>query len=228
MPDNLPESEEQVITTVGLTLADLIDKFKVEQSDIQVVYDDKLTYETAVAKFRADNNLNETEEIPFPLFAFRRSVVRHVDDKAPGRRMGRMLVRQTIDGSVGQANVLRSVHGAFDIQWLYITPEIQKLEQFEIAYLAEEGLSADKELRVTLPPEFQSVELPYYVEYGILEEKQFETEGNFFKFLSGSAVIRGHYLVLRAQKSLITEINARIKDLMGPSIIYSNIQLTAD
>ena len=99
-------------------------------------------------------------------------------------------------------------------------------ENFEIVYLAEEGITGIKELKVDLPSEFGVRDLPYFINWGLLEEKIFETEGNFFKTVSGTAVIRGHYLVLRGSQSLIIEINSIIKDLMGPSVIYSSIQIT--
>lgn len=221
----IPGSTKDVVTTVGLTLAKLMVAYKEEMPEMQYVYDEKLTYETALAKFRSDNNLEANSEIATPLLAFKRSVLRHVKENSPGRRMGRRLVAQQKDST--QSNEFRSVHGEYDIEFLLITPKMVELEQFEIAFLGEEGISGIKQVDVELPAEFGGGTLPYYIEYEELADKLFETEGNYYKTLSGIARLRGHFLVFRGEASHILEINGILKDKCFPDVIYSQIQCTS-
>jgi len=221
---DIPNSLQDVVNTTGMVLYEFLTKIKNEDETLNHVYDEQLSYETAVKKYRNDNELAEEDNVPFPLFAFKRSVMKHAEEVAPSRRMGRRFV---IERDVDDAKILRSVHGQIDIDFLYIHPDETWLERFEIAYLAEEGISAHKEITLQLSEDFQEPRtLPYYVKWGVLDEKVFEFEDNFYKMLFGRVTIIGHYLTYREQKSVIKEINARIKDLMGPSIIYREMQIT--
>lgn len=224
MVDNIANSQDNVLTTVALTLEQVLNLFSQEYSGLKFVYDEQLSYETAVAKFRADNNMSGSVSLSYPLLAFRRSVLRYVENKAPGRRMSGQLIKQRVD--MNHTNILRSVHGEYDLEFMFITDNVLVLENFEISYLSEEGISANKSLELTLPEEFGSAKLQYFLEYHPLESKEFNDATNFFKIVGGSIVVRGFYLVFRGESTHIKSINARIRDLMNTGIVYGDLQIT--
>lgn len=216
---------DEVISTVALSLNAFIQAVKLEIPDIRTVYDEKLSYETALEAVRANNNLEQITADAFPVFAFRRSVLRYADPSGPGRRASGILAKRNVNGSGldNTSEIYRLVHGEYDVNFLYITKDVSSMEKFEILYLAEEGISSYKELEVDLNAEL-GLSLPYYVDYPPLEDKVFETDGNFYKMIQGTVKIRGFYPVLRAKSKHILEINAKIRDAF--SGIYTSIQIT--
>lgn len=217
----------EVTTTVTLTLAALMEAFKREIPELKMVYDEKFSYESAVENFRANNNLNKENTNMYPLFAFKRSVLRHSETHGPGRRATGIMARRDMSTleKPKTSNVYRLVHGEFDVNFLYITKEIAKLELFEILYLAEEGISSYKEISVDLTTELGAI-FPYYVDYAPLEDKVFEIDNVSYKAIQGSVKVRGFYPVLRAEAKHILEINTRILSFLGA--VYGTGQIKAN
>lgn len=218
---------DTVISTVALSLASFINEVKLEVPEIKLVYDEKLSFETAIEKFRADNELaDDKKEEAYPLFAFNRSVLRKSPRGAGGRASG-ILARRNVDllQKPKHSDIFRLVWGEYDVNFLYITKSIRKLELFEILYLAEAGISSRKDLKVNLEAELGET-FSYYAEYMALTDKVFETDNVVYKMVQGQAVVSGFYPVLHATSKHILQINAKIKDVMGGD--YESIQIVPE
>lgn len=193
---------------MALVLEQFISKVKLEIPDAKFVYDEKLSYETAITKFRADNNLNGTSIEALPLFAFKRSVLRYVD-KGAGKRATTGILDFFNRTSQNASDKFRIVQGEMDIDFLFIVKSAADSELFEIEYLSETGLSRQRELIVNTAPDL-GVDLPYYVSYGPLSDKLMESDNNYFKAISGSVKVVGAYPVFMSSSKVIHEIIAKI------------------
>jgi hypothetical protein len=220
---NLPNGFDEVTSTVVLVLESMINSFKNEIPGINTVYDEKLSYESAVENFRGNKNLEKENSPMYPLFAFKRSVLRYVEPGGPGRRANSIFARKDMKTNDNTSNVYRLFHGEFDVNFLFVTKEIRHLELFEIMYMSEEGISSYKELEVDLTAEIGEKFL-YFADYQPLEDKLFESDNVSYKMLQGTIKIKGFYPVLRGNVKHIKEINLRIEDFLGG--VYGTHQST--
>lgn len=213
MVSNITNSQNNVVTTLTMVLSKFIDIFSTELDGLNIVYDENLEYESALRKYRSDNNLDGSSPVPYPLLAIRRSVLRHATDRSPSKRMGRMLVSNTVSNEVSQE--FRSVHGEIDLEFLYINNSISDVEKFEIVYSCQEGISNFTQIDVNLPEEYGGGSLPYFAMWEDLEDKKFEFQDTFHKMIAGKVTIVGHYLTFRTDNNRILEINLKINNLVN-------------
>jgi len=214
---NQADSDANVVTLVGVVLERLITAFSTEVSELKFVYDEKLSYESAASQFRANNSLDSTSQDLYPLFAFKRSVLRHAKDGS-SKRTSSMRMTQFLPPN--KVKVYRSVHGEIDVDFLYITKSMQDLERFEISYLSEEGFPNTKELYVSIP-ELGEDPLKYFVTYGELSDKVVEGQGVYYKAVSGTMVIRGYYPVLTGVNPAIMQVTGNIFGRNKDEIFFS-------
>ena len=224
---NQPPGFDEVTTTVMLTLKSMVEAFKNEIPGLKVAYDEKLSYESAVASLRANNNLEGTNSDLYPLFAFRRSVLRYVDPAGPGKRANSIYAKRDMTNlnKPYTSNVYRILHGEFDVNFLYITKDIRALELFEILYMSEEGISNYRELVVDLT-DVLGGKFNYYAEYLPLEDKMFELDSVWYKMIQGTVKIKGFYPVFKGESAQILQINAKIASFLGE--VYWTKQLNAN
>lgn len=201
-----PNSEAQVVSTIAMVLEKFLYILKEEVPGIQFVYDESLSFETALATLRANNNEAGEKSGAYPLFIFRRSVLRYCKD-GPGKRSITNRARGV--QSAGKVPIYRTVHGEFDVEFFYVAKTMEQLERFEIAYLAEESFSEDRELVVDLTPQIGSP-MSYYLSPSPLSDKRVQSEGVYYKGATGSLTIRGFYLVFREQLKHINSMGIRI------------------
>lgn len=210
---NPASSHQNVVATQTLVLAEIMDAVKREIPEAKLVYDEQLGYETALAALRRNNVEDDSPSGTYPMFAFRRSVLRHFAEAATGRRaISQRVMNNTANaGAPGSVNIYRLLHGEFDLEFIYVTKSIDDLERFEIAYLAEEGFSGTRTVTVNLEEELGQGNLfPYYVTPEDLIDKSLELEGNYYKMVQGSMKVRGWYPILKGQASRILSIHSRI------------------
>lgn len=222
MPNSAPGLDE-VVGTAVLVLDAFIKSVKNEIPEVKVVYDEKLSYDTAVEVFRAGNSTTGENTAMYPLFAFRRTVLRIAETASPGRRMSGVQVRRDLDelGQAGASELYKVLHGEFDIEFLFITKSAKQLERFEVLYLCEEGISANKEIEVPLPE--MDASLLYFATYPELDDKQFESDSIYYKMIQGKVTVRGFYPVLRGQSKRIKQISLRIQDFLKQVYVEKTI-----
>jgi hypothetical protein len=217
--------DKRVVTTVALTLASLIDNFKTVITDLNVVYDEQGTYESTIAKIRSDNKQkNKLTADFYPCFSFNRSAMQYCKN-APGHRalaIGPAML--PIQGNNKSQLQFSFVQGDFDLNFMFITKSVLKLEEFEIKYLSENGLSQFKQFTVDLTPDLGGPQ-NYFATFNPLENKTFEHENNYYKMLTGSIKIRGMYYVFEGSSPVILSIQKRILDFLT-KVLYEQETIT--
>lgn len=222
MVDNPNSAAISVVSTMTLVMAKFLEVLHEEVPNAKFVYDEKLSYPTALAAFRAKNNLTDTYTNFYPMFAFRRTVLRYAKDGIAQRQVSARVKRLASEHGTGRSEIYRPLLGEFDLEFMYITKNMEELEEFEVAYLSEESISGEKKIDVfpqkaidgPLPAVVQGP-FPYYLKYDSLSDKNIETDEVYFKAVGGKITIRGHYLVFRTLAKHILEINFFLKELNG-------------
>jgi hypothetical protein len=212
-------SAANVISTAALVIKSFLDVIKEEIPGLKYVYDEKLSYPTAVEAFRANNDMTGEVTELYPLFAFKRSVLRYPTN-APGRRSIVERASRKISNTISQQ--YRTLHGEFDLNFLYVTKKMEDLERFEVAYLSEEGIPGHKEFNVDLTSELGEI-FTYFATYGILDDKVIESEGHYFKIVTGKVTLRGFFPVLRGDAKHITQITLKIRTFLGEILVDTHV-----
>ena len=198
---NNNDSQNDVVSTHSHVLFAFENMIRKEMPNSAVVFDPKLSYETAMKQFYANN---ESDQDPLPLFAYMRSVSRPAED-APARR-GRNYTGNLKhdDGIISY----KATHDEFDVNFMYITKSIESLERFEVVYNSDEGISGTKEITV---PMGDLGEFKYFLDFQELTDIEVESENTFYKGLAGSLKIRGFYFTFRATSGIIKNIVTQLK-----------------
>ncbi len=204
-----PIQISDVCGTLAPVLKEFLDNLKAVMPNVNYVYDEGLSYETAIKKFVSDNNNEDNPQVPLPLFAFRRSVLRRVVDSATGRRLSSQRVTKSIEGSDTTVSELKALHGEFDIEFLYINRDIDQLERFEILYNVEEGFIGTRKLSVEVGDLGM---FDYFVtDKDGLESKEIVNESVSYKAVQSVFSIRGFFLTFKTESKVILEVQSEIK-----------------
>ena len=221
-PINYSDSMNDTVSTLGPVLQTFINRVvKEEMPNCNAIYDPQLSYDSALVLFREQNAKMETTRDPLPMFAFSRSALRY-PELAPA------LHRRTAN-NIGYHKVNEDTvftyamtYAEVEIQFLYVNKNMKEVEQFEINYLANEGITGSREITVNLP---DLGDFNYHIDYNDILEIDANKEGAYQKGLAGSLTIRGFFFVFRSETGLIKEINARIYQ-MGENIINNSTLLS--
>lgn len=169
-----------------------------------VIFDDQLSYRTAIeALRRRDNNQGQITDA-LPMLAYKRTNFVS-EENALGRRARSKAVCATDEDGTWKYKV---GYGTFDILFFYFTKDIELLEKFESAYLAECGLAQDKSLDVRFP---RLGDFKYFMDYSedLTDLSIEDDEGNFYKGIGGLVKVRGFTFTLLEAAKTIGEINAQ-------------------
>jgi len=223
MPENIAGSLKQVKSSAVFPLEILMEEFKNEIPYVRVVYDEQLEYESVITKLRNDEAFTTQGLSQIPVVAYNRSVLRHAQDAGPGRRAGRILSKGPKQGDPNSQLIYRWVHGEFDLNFRFFTTNMDQLENFEISYLGEEGISGIRNLDVNIP---DIGDFTWFVHPRELTEKVIQIEQAYHKVVEGSLVVRGNYFILRNEAKKILTVNAKINN-EGGTVTHSDLQVNA-
>lgn len=218
---NYTNSMYDVVDTVAPTIVSFVHNvIKAEMPACNYVYDPNLSYQTAIEEFRAQNNFEDRERSALPLFAYKRTPLRYVEDGlAPTKRVAQSRGKLRLDD--GNVLTYTPVYAEFNMEFLYINPKMEEVEQFEITYLAEEGITGTREFDVELP---DLGLFNYFVTWQPdLIDLEVQDEQNNYKALAGSCTIRGFYFTFRAESSIILNIKQRINTYLEDIQASTNI-----
>lgn len=194
------------ISTIPLVLKAFSDKIKIKAPYVKVVFCPELTLEKGIRLLRAGNE-QEDVAVDFgeaPLFMFNRSVIR--PSQLP--RVHRAL---KVDEVNYDAKEYKAVYGEFDLRYVLSSPDSGEVEAFEVDYLARDGVCDITEFDVDLTA-YDLGQFTYTSEWQLLEDLRVESEGNYFKALSGSTIIRGYFFAFVGVSPVIQQINVDVKD----------------
>lgn len=202
-------TDVHVVTNMAYVLKEFLNKMNEDFPTASCVYDERLSYETALRNWRAKQNSLGTQASFLPAFVFKRSVLRHTDHGISRRAPFCKVLNK--DGA--SADVYKMIRGELEVQWMYVNDRMSAIEKYEIAYLADCGLAGNKELKVLIP---DFGEFTYYVHYERdLQEKTIEHDENYYKGVMGVARITGQYLLFDQTSALIQSAELSIQDYDG-------------
>jgi hypothetical protein len=204
-----------VVSNMALVMKAFLDQLGTMVPDIHYVYDENLSYETALRRYRPDQESNHRADPFFPAFVFKRNVLQHTKYGA-----GKRTIVNKIVGDVplaGKVPVYKAVHGWLELPFIVFMKNMVELERFEIAYLAESlgtgGEHNETQLNVVVPG--LDGTFPYYVRYTMLddhlEDKTVNTEENFYKDAHGTITIHGFFLLFHQEASVVREIQSKVQ-----------------
>lgn len=220
---NNSNSQNDVITTMTHVLLSFQDAVRHEMPNCAIVYDEQLSYETAIEQYLANSNYNGSDGKPMPLFAYNRTVLIDVEHGL-GKRGKSQYGTLTLPNN--KKAVYSTAYGEFEIQFVYFSKAVELSEKFEVVYNSDEGITGTKEIIVDMA---DLGEFKYFLDYQELTEKTIEREDNFYKSIIGSIKVRGFYFTFRSESSVIAEINAKIyasrnvKEKLKDELIADNI-----
>ena len=207
---NYTDSQNDVVDTIGPSLQVFLnDVVRAELPNCFYVYDQELSYVTAITKYREQARMNGTTDTPMPLFVFRRSVLRWPEDGiAPNRRLtsSKAMQKNLQDGT---AIFYTPIFGEYDIEFLYLNQTMEDVEKFEITYLSDEGISGTRQFTVRLP---ELGDFNHFADYNQLDSLDVSYESNFYKGLAGTIKIRGMFFTFRGQSSIIKQIDLNYRN----------------
>lgn len=198
------QAHKNVLTTATHVLSIFTDSLKEEMPEMLTVYDENLSYETAISQLRSNQNESGNHTGQLPLFAYKRSVMRVAEEKFAGQRLAMNRGCIIIDG---KPITYTPFYGEFDIFFLFLANDIRTAEQFEIVYNNRRGISKPSELTLKMP---DIGDFKYFFNYNPLEDFQINSQDTYYKAIIGQIVSRGFYFTLEGEASIIKEINARI------------------
>lgn len=201
--------QDLVVSDIALVLKEFLDTYAARIPNLKFIYDENLSYDTAIANYRAKNNMTGEINEALPLFVFNRSVLRWSEHGAM-RRSVTFRPKGLMNMEDGTALKYKAVHGEFDLNFSLVFNSMSEVENFEVSYLAELNTGGDKEITVTLSPEFG--EFKYFVQLQPLDDKLVNIENAYYKTVMGRVLIRGFFFTIFGQGRIIKEINLVVQD----------------
>lgn len=212
MPEvNNPNSMNDVVHSLGPVLKSFLDNvIRAEMPDCKYVYDPELSYESGIKRLRENNKMNQLEgkvaNQPLPLFIFRRSALMYPEEaQAPNMRSTHGT--GTMKTAHGVAVKYGFVHAEFSVDFLYVNPNMEQMEQFEIAYLSKRGVTGTTEFVVDLG---DLGEFRYYLSWNDVIDVEVQSETNYFKGMASTVKIRGFFFVFESEAKQILQIKQNI------------------
>ena len=216
--------KSEVLTTATLVMAELIKKLNKDIPDTAYVYSEKLDYLSAVKKYRNDNNMSGADKPPLPLMAINRSVMRYAESFGGiGRRSTNHKTIYKLDKELENYVSASVLQAEFDINFLYVTRDMQDMERFEVSYLGHRGFADGLKLSVFVP-EVDEI-LDYHVDFKEgLDDKEINVDDNYYKGIVGKFLVRGYFLIFKGNVSIIKSIPLSIKDFNEALLQQINIE----
>jgi hypothetical protein len=200
-----------VVDSVGPCLKAFLENvIRAEMPDCRYVFDPELSYETGIQRLRANNKMNELEgkeaNKPLPLFIFKRTALMYPEEQqAPNMRSthgsGFMKIAN------GKAAKYSFVHAEFSVDFLYVNPNMEMVERFEIAYLSKRGITGTTEFVVNLG---DLGDFRYYLTWNDIIDVDMSTDTNYSKAIASTVKIRGFFFVFETEAKQILEIKQQI------------------
>lgn len=198
------------LATIVLSLKAVIDDVKTKYPNLKVVYDENLDYKSSVEKLRMRHLIQDTKEMAFPLFSFRRSVLHPYSNL---RRVTNIQGVDLRDPARGFAELVRVSFGTYDIDFNVYHPDMDWIEAFEVDYLNWQGLKNIRNITVSFPAELG--DFTYQTLWDDLKDLRINVPEQYYKAISGTVHVYGWFMSLLEpsdKNPLIKEIWLRIRD----------------
>lgn len=198
----------EIATNIAPALKGFLDILKQLDQEMNIVYSEEYDdYISVINKLRSDNQGSSTTV--FPLLSFRRDVIRYQDNGA-GKRF-HMVPTLNTSGDVQY----RTLSGLIELDFSYWHKDMPHIENFELLYMTELGLSKGKEFYVTIP---DLGEFTYYVQFSELDSKIINTVENSYRSVLGKASLYGQFVIATGPAKVIREIMLTIRNNLGEQL----------
>ena len=121
-----------------------------------------------------------------------------------------------------QSYVYRTLHGEFDIDFVYLDSGVNRLEEFEILYLGNKGMSQENEITVHINDDLE--DFKYYARYNELSDFFLSRENHHYQGVSGTVTVMGFYFIFLQAAPFITEINLRVENFWSEVLAKTTIR----
>ena len=179
------------------------------------VFDSDSSYESSITNARKHAKSKNNGEPHVPLFSYTRTPLR------PHEAFSMRSISTTRDTSIvgDDSNDYKSVLGVIEVPFMYITHTMREIENFEINYWAQNGMSQTKEFSVN----FEEIgTFSYHLTWGELEDIQTSATGeDSAKVIRGSVEIYGTFFSFKGVKPKITSIPEKLLEWTGSEIFES-------
>lgn len=205
-----------VVTSIAFILDDLLTKIKTVNTSLHHVYDEQLSVETGIQRFREFNNIESATQPALPLFIFKRE---HLQPTDLGRRANFSTLQQK-SATVGNAvQSYQGFIGKIVVSFIYVAPNMEDVDSFEVLYAMEKSINSIKEIEmnVAILGQWQ-----YACVWSELEELIIQTEGIYHKALSGRVEIKGPLLAFDVSNKYILTVNSVVKSV-SQSVDFSTV-----
>ena len=208
------------VSNYAYVIKTFLDNIERQFPDVAFVYDEQLTYETAVAAFRRNENISGGTDAFLPAFSFRRNVLRWREEGSGRRSTVCSALDRIVDGD--SAFRYKMISGTLDLEFQFYETVAEELEKFEMIYLSDSLLNREHILRVPIP-EVSTFE--YQVKFEALESKIFNVEQNYYKAVQGLVRISGMFLLFEGTSPIIKQIQIAVRDF-NTSVAYCSHTIT--
>lgn len=209
-----PNYTDSAATVIHL-LAAFEDMCRLKLPHTEIIYDQQLSYETAIEALFNKNNFNQLaeENKPDGLFTYSRTVLEDSPDGAGSRVRNMSPSVKLDDGSVFN---YKAVYGEFDINFLYTAHNIEDVYKFETFYSAAIGFG-EKNLSVNLT---NIGDFTYYLKYLPLTDIQASSGSPdvTYKVVGGTIRARGVFFTFFGSKNSVAKLNLRLFDKADPLV----------
>jgi hypothetical protein len=194
---------------IAIVLSSWINKLKLAHPGLKTVYSEDLDYVKTLQLSRAQNQIQNDPSRDTEVFAFSRRAPLTPDD--PGRRS--MSGGQVLSlNEAGNLDKIPFVRGKLKVNFMYYTNLIPKLDEFEIKYWCNLGITSVKKFSIDLTS-FGLGIMSYQVQWLSLESKLYSFEDTFYKSAGGELSIHGNFFVVTGDiGKRIHEITLNIYD----------------
>lgn len=211
LPTN-PNAKMDVVTTATHVLKAFEDLILLEMPNDKVVYDDELTFESGIKAYLAKNNFNDQPNTDYPVFIYNRSELKY-PKVAPNRRLNNL--QGTYVDASGNVARYKATQSEFEINFLYLCRSIEMQERFEVSYMGETGISANKVVTVNMP---RIGKFNAYLTFGDLVGKKIIHEEAAYTAVMGQITARGLFFTFTgaSKTGIIKTLNLQIFAKAGP------------
>lgn len=218
-----PDSQNDVVTTVAHLLFEFEQAVRAEMPQVGCVFDADFSYETGLAKYIEKSTYNEAKNQTKELFIYNRTIT---EDSTFG--MGSRTKNQigTIKTDSGEILKYSCAYSEYDLNFMYVSHSMELLEKFEVAYNANVGISAIRELTVRMG---DIGDFKYYLTPLPLTEVSLPSDGGVtYKAIMGIFRVRGYFFVFSGSEKAISEINSVIGNIRAGKIYSTNDMVTKE
>ena len=200
--------QPNIISNVRSVIANLCRNSKQGTNILHTVFTDSEDYREIIESFRKQSQIKSRDSKTFPLLSHSRTPLRYTEEL--GMRLTNEIQSAEFEGNEIE---IKTVFAEFDFNFTYISTSPIEAENFEMTYMLYKGLTEQEHVKVNT--RVIDEELEYDLEFSALENKALNTENNKYFMFTGSAIVKGPFLLITGEADIIKQINKTMNNVEG-------------